>query len=239
MSGPNYPNRTEANLPRLLLVEDDEAIAKGLIASLEKNGIQATRIANGVRANEILSNQEFDAVILDLTLPGMDGSEVLRRLRERGCRTPVLVLSARNTVQDRVIGLDLGADDYIVKPFNLLELEARIRALLRRASIPVPENSADNLELTVNRATRIAAAAGRSVELSAREAALLEVFLEKRNQVLSREELLAQLGSDGGKITENAVEVYVHRLRKKLNELQIDLRTVRGLGYMLNLQSNV
>lgn len=239
MSGPNYPNRTEANLPRLLLVEDDEAIAKGLIASLEKNGIQAMRIANGVRANEILSNQEFDAVILDLTLPGMDGSEVLRRLRERGCRTPVLVLSARNTVQDRVIGLDLGADDYIVKPFNLLELEARIRALLRRASIPVPENSADNLELTVNRATRIAAAAGRSVELSAREAALLEVFLEKRNQVLSREELLAQLGSDGGKITENAVEVYVHRLRKKLNELQIDLRTVRGLGYMLNLQSNV
>jgi two-component system, OmpR family, response regulator len=216
----------------VLLVEDDEVLASGILSSLEQSGYQSTHIGHGTKANELLESASFDVVVLDLTLPGMDGSEVLRRLRERGTTTPVLVLSARNTLQDRVFGLDLGADDYVTKPFQLPELEARIRALLRRGDAGETFLSTG---ISLDPSKRKLTYEGKTVELSSREMDLLKIFLDKKGEVVLREQLRNEIQTAQGEFTDNAVEVYVHRLRKKLNELGLELKTIRGLGYMLNL----
>jgi two-component system OmpR family response regulator len=219
----------------ILLVEDDEVLADGIRTSLEQNGHTPKVVTNGLEADKVLSAEHFDALILDLTLPGMDGSEVLRRLRERGSEIPVLVLTARDTLQDRVYGLDLGADDYVTKPFDLPELEARIRALLRRGVTHVEHASQKAINLDTIR--RKASVGDLSIDLSARETEVLNLLLKNLGKVVTRAEMLALLcEGQGEEFSENAIEVYIHRLRKKLAELNVSLKTIRGLGYMLNLK---
>lgn len=218
---------------RILLVEDDEILADGLITSLKQGGYEFQSVSQGVDADQILRTHKFDAVILDLTLPGLDGTEILRRMRERNDDTPVMVLTARSTIQDRVFGLDIGADDYVTKPFDLRELEARLRALLRRRNKLQTSRSGDDGRLVVDPLKRSAAMGGQNVSLSTREMELLEVFMARRNELVSREEIMNGLTGGNGEFTENVIEVYVHRLRKKLNKLGVELKTIRGLGYML------
>ncbi len=227
------PFHSEASNMRILLVEDDEILADGLVTSLKQGGFEFQSISHGSEADLALRNHNFDAVILDLTLPGLDGTEILRRLRERNDDTPVLVLTARSTIQDRVFGLDIGADDYVTKPFDLRELEARLRALLRRRNKHQGTGTAEDEKLLVDPIKRSVMLGSQNVGLSAREMELLEVFLARRNELVSRDEILAGFENGAAEFTENVIEVYVHRLRKKLNKLGLELKTIRGLGYML------
>ncbi len=217
---------------RVLLIEDDPVLADGLMRILRQAKHAVTYENNGLRADELLANQEYDLVILDMGLPGLDGSEVLRRLRYRNDKVPVLILTARDKVSDRVQGLDLGADDYMTKPFDLPELEARIRALLRRgqsasgADLHVGELCLDTVG---HRATLL----GVVLELSARELSVLEILMLRTGRIVSKEQLSQQLSNLGEEISNNAIEVYIHRLRKKLEIGSINIRTLRGLGYLL------
>lgn len=217
---------------RVLIVEDDPVLADGLARILERSNYVVTHEGNGQRANDLLLVQEYDLVILDMGLPGMDGSEILRRLRHRKLNVPVLILTARDKVEERVLGLDLGADDYLAKPFDLRELEARIRVLLRRgqssgeARIVIGDLS---LDTEGSRATL----AGEPLELSARELSVLEILMLRSEKVVSKELLGEQLSKLGEEMSSNAIEVYVHRLRKKIEAGNVNIRTLRGLGYML------
>ncbi|MDD4964419.1 MAG: response regulator transcription factor [Gallionella sp.] len=217
---------------RIFLVEDDPVLVDGLMRILGQYKHAMTHESNGLRADEILSTQEFDLVILDMGLPGLDGSEILRRLRYRNNQTPVLILTAHDKVSDRVAGLDLGADDYLTKPFDLTELEARIRALLRRghsasgANLRIGDLQLDTIG---HRATLL----GTTLELSSREISVLEILMLRAGRIVSKEQISQQLSSLNEEISNNAIEVYVHRLRKKLEIGHIDIRTLRGLGYLL------
>lgn len=217
---------------RILIVEDDPVMSTALILTLRRSNHAVTHEANGKRADHLLLTQQFDLVILDMSLPGMDGIEVLRRLRHRGERVPVLVLTARDTVEDRVKGLDFGADDYLVKPFNLAELEARIRALLRRG-----QSAASALlqqgTLSLDTASCRATLNNNPLELSARELSALEVLMLRANKIVSKEQLCVQLSGAGEDISFNAIEVLVHRLRRKIRDGNVTIRTLYGLGYML------
>jgi len=176
--------------------------------------------------------QQYELVILDMCLPDMDGSEILRRLRHRNVKVPVLILTARDKVEDRVQGLDFGADDYLAKPFDLLELEARIRALLRRgqsASSALLQIGELCLDTVGHRATL----GGESLELSARELSVLEILMLRVGRVVSKELLSEQMSELGEEMSINAIEVYVHRLRKKIEAGNVNIRTLRGLGYLL------
>ena len=217
---------------RILVVEDDRLLADGLIRALRDAGYAADSVSDGRAADTALMTQQFDLVILDIGLPGLDGFEVLKRARERKLDVPVLILTALDAVENRVRGLDLGADDYLVKPFELTELEARVRALTRRAR----GNSATLIihgELTYDPRQRAASAGGQALELSAREIALLEIFLTRPGRVVSKEQIIDLLCQWGEEVSANAVEVYVHRLRKKLEPASVKLATLRGLGYCL------
>ena len=221
----------------ILLVEDDEVLSDGIKVCLEQSGHSPTVVNNGLDADRLLTSEKFDAVILDLTLPGMDGSEVLRRLRERGSDLPVLVLTARDTLQDRVYGLDLGADDYVTKPFELPELEARIRALLRRGITHVGGDGSGARSLHLDTVRRRATVGDKAIELSARETEVLNLLLKNVNKVVTRGDMLSLLcEGQPEEFSENAIEVYIHRLRKKLAELNVGLKTIRGLGYMLSVK---
>lgn len=217
---------------RVLLVEDDPILADGLMRILRRSNYVVTHEANGKRADDLLTAQQYELVILDMGLPDMDGSEILRRLRHRNVKVPVLILTARDKVEDRVQGLDFGADDYLAKPFDLLELEARIRALLRRgqsassAQLQIGELCLD----TVDRCVTIR---GESLELSARELSVLEILMLRAGRPVSKEMLSDQLSDLGEEMSVNAIEVYVHRLRKKIEAGHVNIRTLRGLGYLL------
>ncbi len=218
---------------RILIIEDDAVLADGLTRSLRQAGYAADCAGNGELADQALSNESYDVVILDLGLPGMDGLEVLRRLRARKSSVPVLILTARDALDDRVKGLDLGADDYMVKPFDTPELEARIRALLRRGQA----GSSGELcigELSFDVASRCARISGQILELSPRELSLLEVLMRRAGKVVGKEQLLEHLYTWDEEATSNAIEVLMHRLRRKLDQYGITIRTVRGLGYMLD-----
>lgn len=219
---------------RLLLVEDDSMIGESVRQGLRQDGLTVDWVQDGRAAELALRNESYDLLVLDLGLPKKDGLEVLRTLRVRGNRIPVLVLTARDTVADRVKGLDTGADDYLVKPFDLDELAARIRALLRRHS-----GRADPAiqfgDLRLNPATHEVTFQGKPLSLSAREFSLLEVFLDRPGVVLSREQLEEKLYGWGEEVESNTVEVYIHALRRKLG--QDFIKNVRGVGYMVPKRS--
>ncbi|HQR60067.1 MAG TPA: response regulator [Methylophilaceae bacterium] len=217
---------------RILIVEDDPILADGLIRSLGQSGYAVDCAANGERAHTMLKDEVYDLAILDLGLPKMDGLEVLRRLRQRGGQVPVLILTARDGVESRVQGLDLGADDYLTKPFNLVELEARIRALIRRGQLGV-NTSLTCGALVFDSAGRRAMLAGHPIELSARELGVLEVLMQRHGRVVNKEQIMEALCSWDEDLGENAIEVYIHRLRKKLETSGVRIRTIRGLGYLL------
>ncbi|MDN3921596.1 response regulator [Roseateles violae] len=218
---------------RLLLVEDDPMIGEQLLDLLRAESYAVDWVRDGELADTALQAQNYDLLLLDLGLPKRDGMSVLRALRARKQRLPVLIATARDALQQRVEGLDAGADDYVLKPFELDELLARIRALLRRASGRA-EPVYEHLGVSLNPATREASVDGRPVTLSAREWAVLEPLLARPGLVLSRQQLEEKLYGWKDEISSNAVEVYIHGLRKKLGAGLI--QNVRGLGYMVPKQ---
>jgi DNA-binding response OmpR family regulator len=213
---------------RILIAEDERHIASFLEKGLTANGFSTSVASDGVTAAAIARDSDFDLVILDLGLPGRDGLDVLSELRRRGERLPVIVLTARDAVPDRVAGLELGADDYVTKPFSFEELLARVRARLRddRSEESTMLRAGD---VTLDLRTRRADVEGASVELTAREFALAETFMRHAGQVLSREQLLSHVWGYDFDPGSNVVEVYVRYLRRKLGERRIE--TVRGMGY--------
>lgn len=215
---------------RILLLEDDPLIGDGLKEGLAQLGFTVDWFRDGRQGMAALEAAPFDAVVLDLGLPGMDGMDVLAAWRRRGVQLPVLVLTARDAVSERIRGLDGGADDYLVKPFSLGEVAARLRALLRRSQGRV-EPLLVHGALTLDPQARRAWLHGEPLELTARELALLELLLTHKGRVLAREWLEDKLYGWGDEVASNAVEVYVHHLRKKLGSRFI--RTHCGLGYEL------
>lgn len=218
---------------RVLIVEDSPLLAEGIAKTFRTKGYAVDVVARGDDAEAALHTGQYDLVILDLGLPDVDGLEVLRRLRGRRSRVPVLVLTARDSIQQRVEGLNLGADDYVGKPFALEELEARAGALIRRGSGgsgAVLTHGA----LSLDTAARIATVGGKALDLPRRELTILEVLLVRRGQIVSKEALVESLaGFDDEELSPNAVETYIYRLRKKLDPEDIRIRTLRGLGYLL------
>lgn len=216
---------------RLLLVEDDHLLGDGIRVGLQQSGFVVDWVKDGQAAKLALQAEAYALVVLDLGLPRLSGTELLKWLRATGKDTPVLILTARDTVADRVNGLDAGADDYLIKPFDLDELSARIRALLRRAggrAAPVIVHG----QLEIDPATRQVTLAGKAVELSPREYAILLVLLESAGRALSREQLEQSLYGWGEEVESNTVEVHIHHLRKKLGAELI--RTLRGVGYLVD-----
>lgn len=222
---------------RILVAEDDPVLADGLTRSFEQIGYALDCAHHGEQADNMLATQNYDLVVLDLGLPKMDGFEVLRRLRKRGDRVPVLILTARDEVQSRVTGLDLGADDYLTKPFDLAELEARMRALIRRGQFGAKAMLVFD-QLTLDTAGRRASVNDQPLELSARELAVLEIFMLRARRIVSKEQIMERLCNWDTEMGDNAIEVYVHRLRKKLGPSGIRIRTIRGLGYLLEHAEN-
>ena len=215
---------------RILLVEDDPLLGDGIRAGLRQQGFQVDWVQDGEAAQRELRAQPYAATVLDLGMPRMDGIDVLRSVRRVGVDFPILVLTARDAVPDRVRGLDMGADDYVVKPVDLQELGARLRALVRR-SHGRPRERLEAHDVVLDPASRMVYRAGVPVTLSSREFDLLHVLMLNAGRVLSREQIEQHLYSWGQEVESNAVEVHVHRLRSKLGSDVI--RTVRGIGYVL------
>jgi len=220
---------------RILVVEDDPLLAAGLARVLNRCGHAVDRAAAGIQADNLLRSTSYELVILDIGLPDIDGFEVLRRLRLRRARTNVLVLTARDAVEDRVHGLDLGADDYLTKPFAIAEFEARVRALLRRTSTPAGPLAFRGL--TVDTEVKRVKVNDVAVDLTVREWALLELFLSRPGRVLSKEQIAQQLVNYDDALSLNTVEVYVSRLRSKIETDGVKIRTVRGFGYLWEAES--
>ena len=217
---------------RILIAEDDPVLADGLSRSLRAGGYAVDIVSDGGDADTALTTQSFDLLILDLGLPKLPGLEVLRRMRARQDGTPVLILTAADSVDQRVKGLDLGADDYMAKPFALSELEARARALLRRG-MGSAQTVLHHGALALDQVGRMATLNGKPLELSGRELGLLEILLTRSGRLVSKEQLVDHLCEWGEEVSNNAIEVYVHRLRKKIEPGDIRIVTVRGLGYCL------
>lgn len=217
---------------RILLVEDDPLLADGLSRALKQSAYVVEVACNGKAADQWLKTEEFDLVILDLGLPEIDGSEVLQRLRQRKQHTPVLILSARMALEERVRLLNLGADDYVLKPVALTELEARVRALIRRGqSIQEPLIMLGRLQLDT--LGKRALLEGKPLDLTAREWGALEFLAKRVNRIISKEQISQALYSWEEEITPNAIEKFISRLRSKLEPAGICIQTVRGLGYFL------
>jgi two-component system, OmpR family, response regulator len=218
---------------RILIVEDDAVLASALTRALNQAAYTVDTVDNGESANEALKGHSYDLVVLDIALPEVDGLTVLRRLRDRQVHVPVLILTARDTLDDRVIGLDSGADDYMTKPFDLPEFEARVRALIRRGNF----NSSNSLmhgSLRFDSAAKRLFYKDQPVDISMRELAVIELLLSRQGKVVTKEQLIDHLFGWGDVANSNAIEVYIHRVRKKLEPLGIDIRTVRGMGYLLD-----
>jgi two-component system OmpR family response regulator len=218
---------------RILIAEDDAALSEALRFTLTQAGYAVDHVANGVAADEALKSDGFGVLILDLGLPKLDGFEVLRRLRKHNTTLPVLILSGREQPEDKVTGLDLGADDYLVKPFSLNELQARVRALLRRGSgvaAPVLHYG----DLSFDTVDRVASVDTKALPLSLHEAGVLEILLRRFGRVVSKEQLVEQLYNYDKEVTHNAIEVYIHRLRKKLAGSGVEVRTHYGRGYTVD-----
>ena len=218
---------------RILIAEDDSVIADGLLRALRATGAAVDHVTSGTEADAaLMTNKELDLLILDLGLPKMHGLEVLRKLRARGSSLPVLILTAADSVEERVKGLNLGADDDMAKPFSLQEIEARVRALVRRR-MGGASDSIRHGPLVYDQAGRVASIDGKMIDLSARELGLLEVLLQRAGRMVSKDQLVERLCEWGEEVSNNAIEVYIHRLRKKIEKGPIRIATVRGLGYCL------
>jgi two-component system response regulator QseB len=213
---------------RLLLAEDDTMIGEAVRSGLRRHGFVVDWVQDGIAAERALATEPYDACVLDLGLPGKEGLGVLRQMRARGSTLPVVVLTARDAVSDRVAGLDAGADDYVVKPFDLDELAARIRAVLRRRAGRA-SSLIEHRGVTLDQASREVRRDGEPVQLSPKEFALLQALLEHPGRVLSRAQLEERLYGWGEEVESNVVEVHVHGLRRKLGADYV--RNVRGVGY--------
>lgn len=222
-------------MARILLVEDDPSLARGLSATLRASGYAIDIARDGEAAWQMASDEPYALITLDLGLPEMSGLEVLRKIRAAGNKVPVLILTARDALEDRLVGLDTGADDYMLKPFEPSELEARIRALLRRA-----RGEADPVltigRLTIDSARGTVAIDGRPVDLRRREWAVLERLAARVGKVVDKDRLSAEVFGYDEAVAPNAIEVYVARLRRKLEPDGPRIRTIRGLGYVLDAQ---
>jgi len=219
-------------MARILLVEDDPSLARGLSALLRQAGYSVDIAEDGETALEIALSEPYALITLDIGLPELDGFQVLRRWRERKLKTPVLILTARDGLEDRVTGLDLGADDYLLKPFEPSELEARVRALLRRS-----QGEASSVvtlgTLTVDHAKAMASVNEEEISLRPREWAVLDRLMAQAGKVVSKRRLTSEVFGFDEPVAPNAIEVYVGRLRRKLGPGGPEIRTIRGLGYML------
>ncbi len=232
-------------MSHLLIVEDDELLRDGLCAQLVHAGHSVSAAQDGAQAQALLESTRFDGVILDLGLPVVDGVSVLRWIRQRLTAMPVLILTARDGVDDRVQGLNAGADDYLTKPFNMAELLARLQAMLRRSRLPAFGGSLEvespaAKRLRVDPALPLAWLDEESMDLTHREWSLLSLLVSNMGQVVGREDVLAvwqTQPADGSTSGSNALEVYVHRLRRKLQDSGLNIRNVRGLGYMLEMDA--
>jgi len=227
--------KTEQNM-HVLLVEDDMVLADGVARILRGHGMVVDVVHNGDDADRTLQSREVSVAVLDIGLPGIDGFEVVRRLRARGSSLPVLLLTARDDVQDRVRGLETGADDYLVKQFAAPELVARLKALVRRSNPRPAELRLGGLQL--DPFARRATVDGQTIELSAREWAVLEYLMQHASRVVSKQQIIDAILPWGEEVTLNAVEVYVSRIRAKIAQAGIAIKTIRGFGYMLEPTSH-
>lgn len=217
---------------RILLIEDDSLIGDGIQAGLNKLGFGLDWFTQGLQGENALYMAEYDAVILDLTLPDKDGLEILKTWRSKGITVPVLILTARDTLNQKITGLDCGADDYLPKPFALEELAARLRAVVRRNhQIASPELSHGSI--TLHQATREVYQNQQLIAMSPKEVTLVELFLLNKNSILSKEQIEEKLYTWGDEVSSNTVEFHIHNVRKKLGADFI--KTVRGIGYKLNI----
>jgi DNA-binding response OmpR family regulator len=218
---------------RILVVEDDRLVAGSVVIGLSRAGFTVDHVSSAEMAASALRNERFDLALVDLGLPGMDGLEMIRLLRKRGDNLPVLVLSARDTLTARVSGLDAGADDYLVKPFQLSELVARARALIRRSKA-IASSEIVHGPLRMDQSRHLVELDGREIDLTPREWTVLEALLLEAPNILSKKALTQKLGGWDQEMTQNAIEVLVSRLRSKLDCAGINIRTVRGIGYRID-----
>jgi two-component system, OmpR family, response regulator TctD len=217
---------------RILLAEDTVDVGEAIVARLDRLGHRVDWETDGGVVDEVLQVQAYDIVILDVMLPSLDGFSILKRLRQRKNKTPVLILTSRSEVDDRVGALDVGADDYLVKPFDYRELEARVRALLRR-NAGEATNELICGDIVIDRTSRTVALKGVPVELTRRELTILEIMAERPGRIFGKDELVDRLFGFEDNPSPNAVEQYIARLRKRLSGSQVEIRTLRGLGYQL------
>lgn len=220
---------------RILLVEDHPELGRWIAKALRGSGFAVDVITDGAEADQALGTEPYGLAVLDLTLPGLDGLEVLRRLRARNQTLPVLLLTARGDVAERVRGLNLGADDYLTKPFALEELEARVKALLRRGQTIDPPRLAYG-PLVFDSTSRSFELGGKPLSLTPREAAVLEILLARRGRAVPKEQLFERVFAFDDHVNPEAIELYVHRVRKKLEGTEVAIRTLRGLGYLLEVR---
>jgi len=216
---------------RLLLVEDQDELAEWLAKALRQGGHAVDVMGRGDHADHALVTQPYDLLILDLSLPGLDGLEVLKRLRARGSGVPVLILTARGSTEERVLGLNLGADDYLAKPFELSELDARVKALLRRGVGRAPVVKVG--QITYDQTSRLVMREGQPLSLTPREQAVMEALLARLGRPVARELLFEKVFDMDTEARPEAIESYISRLRKKLEGSGATITTLRGLGYLL------
>jgi two-component system OmpR family response regulator len=217
---------------RLLLVEDDLPLAEALLSLLVSSGHAVDCVHDGEAAKALVATEDFDLMILDLNLPELDGLSVLRHMRAQGNRAAVMILTARGAAEDRVRGLDLGADDYMAKPFDIREFEARVRSLLRRQA-GLRSSTVTLGSLSLDLTTRQFSGNGQVIDLPPRERALLELLVMRAGKVVAKEAIVQSVTSLEDILSDNAIEQYVSRLRRRLLPLGLNLRTVRGIGYLL------
>ncbi|MCB6183164.1 response regulator [Leeia sp. TBRC 13508] len=222
---------------RLLLVEDNPELAASLKRALTDARFAVDLVLDGLAADAALQRDDYAILVLDVSLPRLSGWEVLSRLRKRGSKLPVLILTAHGSVEDRVKGLNLGADDYLAKPFDLTELEARLRALLRRSN-GAPSADIQCGDLTYDSNQRRFSLGVDHIALPPREHAILEVLLLKTGKTVSKDQLLEQICNFDDTVSLEAIDIYIHRLRKKLENANVQIVTLRGLGYLLEQKNN-